>query len=191
MQFSHLLLLVGGGFLLIAGILLLVLVFAFGVGRRRKVVDPEAGLDEDLSQFPPPPKPGTHRLRFEGLPARVRLVVLAGGKNVDLNAEMAESLLQSAVHGLGKVAECDKPRVRVWPPQLSQTGFAPKFFRHVLRPEPAGEPSNWILVAGPARVGTKIVLVGMALWAAEPSLRGNVSLDEEHWSDKLRIQFPE
>lgn len=191
MQFSHLLLLVGGGFLLIAGVLLLVLVFAFGVGRRRRIIDPEAGLDEDLTQFPAAPKIGTHRLRFEGLPVRVRLVVLAGGKNADLNAEMAESLLQSVVHGLGVVVAGDKPRVKIWPPQLSQTGFAPKFFRHVRRPEPAGQLSNWILVAGPARAGHKIVLVGLALSASEPSLRGNVSLDEEHWNDKLRIQFPE
>ena len=191
MQFSLLLLVIGAACLIIAGFLLLLLLFAFGVVRRRRRVDPEAGLAEDLSQFPPAPPAGPYRLRFEGLPVRIRLVVLAAARNTELNAEMAEELLQSLLHGLGQVAVCDKPRIKVWPPQLSQTGFAPSFFRRVQRPEPAGQPSNWILVAGPARAGTKSFLVGLALAASEPTLRGNASLDQDDWDRKFRIQFPE
>ena len=131
--------------IVLVGGLVLVLILMLTMGRKKKF-DPDAGLDEDLSQYPPAPKAGTHRLKFEGQPVRMRLVVLASGKTVELNSDMAEGLLQSVVHGLGEVSDLDKPRIKVWPPQLSIAGFAPTFFRHVGRPEPSGQPSKWILV---------------------------------------------
>jgi hypothetical protein len=177
---------IGGAVIVLVGGLVLVLT----TGRKKKF-DPDAGLDEDLSQYPPAPKAGTHRLKFEGQPVRMRLVVLASGKIVELNSDMAEGLLQSIVHGLGEVADLDKPRIKVWPPQLSMVGFAPTFFRHIGRPEPSGQPSKWILVAGPAKVGGRAMLVGMALTANEPSTRGNVNMRQEDWADKFRIQIVE
>jgi hypothetical protein len=182
-------------FLIIGGVAvaalfgLLLVVALVLVARRRSKIDPEAGLAEELAGYPAPPPTGTHRLKFESQPVRIRLVVLASGRSTDLNADMAEGLLQSIVHGLGEVADLDKPRVKVWPPQLSQNGFAPTFFRHVKRPEPAGQPSKWILIAGPAKVGGRAVLVGMALSTTEPTARGNVRMREDDWADKLRIQF--
>jgi hypothetical protein len=77
-------------------------------------------------------------------------------------------------------------RISIWPPQLSLEGFAPTFFRHV--PIPPGA-NRWILVAGPARAGRRSVLVGLALQASEPVGRNQVSLKEELWPDKFRVQF--
>ncbi len=191
MNYSLMMLLIGVASLVVTVILLIALVFAIRVRRRRKKVDPDAGLDEDLSQFPPAPASASIGLRFEGQPVRIRLLVLAAGRNVELTADMADAILQSVVYGLGKVAESDRPRIRIWPAQLSHAGFAPTFFRHVRRAESAGEPSPWIVVAGPARSGHKSVLIGMALAAAEPTDRGNVHLDEEGWDRKFRVQFPE
>src|SRR5688572_17903069 len=106
-------LIVGGGVAILALMLLLV---AFMVMRGKPGLDPDAGLGEDLSEYPPSPKAGTHRLVFEGQPARLRLVVIApAGRSVTLTAEMAEGLLQAVLHGLGEVADLDRPRVRVWP----------------------------------------------------------------------------
>src|SRR5262245_10887282 len=182
------LLIIGG--LAIAGLFGLLLVLALVLAAvRRPTVDPEAGLGEDLVGYPPPPAAGTHRLKFESQSVRVRLVVLASGRSTDLNADMAEGLLQSILFGLGEVSDLDKPRVKVWPPQLSQAGFAPTFFRQVRRPEPAGQPSNWILIAGPAKVGGRSLLVGMALSTGEPSTRGNVRMREDDWANKLRVQI--
>src|SRR5687767_11247521 len=112
-----------GGLVVLAGVLVLVVVML----AKKKPIDAGAGLKEDLSFYPPAPQAGTHRLLFEGQPVRLRLVVLApAGRVVMLSADLAEGILQAILHGLGEVADLDKPRVRIWPGQLSQEGFVPK-----------------------------------------------------------------
>jgi hypothetical protein len=184
-------LLIAGAVIAVVAIGLIALGLLFILGRRQQAVDSDEGLGEDLSVYPPAPQAGSHRLKFEGQFVRIRLVVLASARNVELTADMAEPLLQSVVFGLGDVARADKPRIRIWPPQLSHAGFVPKFFRYVRKPEPEGKPSPWILVAGQAKAGNKPILVGLALALAEPSTRGNVHLDANEWDYKLRIQAPE
>ena len=168
---------------------LIFIVFVFALVSKKPKIQPEAKLGEDLGEYPLAPPAGTHRLSFEGLAVRIRLVVLApSGSNTTMDAAKAEGILESILPGLGSVAQLDKPRIRIWPPQLSQKGFAPTFFREIHRPD-ADEPfSKWILVAGPARVGPRVALLGLALQASEPSSRGNVSIPVDRWSDMLRIQ---
>ena len=170
-------------------LIFVVLIVVFRRLGGKKEVDAEAGLDETLADYPPVPPLGTHRLSFEGRPVRLRLVVMAAaGRGDDLRPSMTNGLLESVLYGMGSVAKCDDPRIRVWPAQLSQTGFAPKFFRRVMRPEAEGEMSPWILVAGPARAGAKVILLGMALETAEPSTRGSVPLDVIRWPEIFRVQ---
>jgi len=174
---------VGGG-----GLLGLALVLFLVLGKSKKL-DPDSGLRENLAEYPPARKAGTHRLQFEGQPVRLRLIVLApSGRATELKADMAEGLLQAVHHGMGEVADLDRPRVKVWPGQLSMEGFAPKFFDNIDRPEQSGKPSRWILVAGPAKAGQKTILLGLALETTEPTTRGNVRLSIENWSDKFRVQ---
>lgn len=173
-----------------AGVFFIVLLIALKTLLKKKPLDPDAGLDERLAEYPPPPKAGTHRLQFEGQPVRIRLIVLApAGRTATLTAEMAEGLLETIMPGLGSVAQLDKPRVRIWPPQLSVKGFAPTFHRHVHVPEPKAKPSRFILVAGAAKAGAKSVLLGMALECGQPNMRGAVRLDGPKWHDAFRVQI--
>lgn len=164
----------------------------FRLFSRRRPVDPDAGLSENLGEYPPPPPAGTHRLVFEGRKVRIRLVVLApAGRVTQITADMAEGLLEAILPGLGCVAQLDKPRIKIWPPQLSTQGFAPTFHRHVHVPEPGGAPSRYVLTAGPAKAGAKAILLGLALESTEPTLRSHVVLDEKKWPDVLRVQVSE
>src|SRR5579864_740422 len=176
--------------LVVCSTLVFVLVVVRFVLRSRKPrIQPEARLDEDLGEYPPAPPAGTHRLSIDGQSVRIRLVVLApSGTNTEMDSGKAEGILESIFPGLGSVAQLDKPRIRIWPPQLSQKGFAPTFFRHIHRPEADQPFSQWILVAGPARVGPRVALLGLALQSSEPSSRGNVNMQVDRWSDTLRIQ---
>ncbi|HLW63947.1 MAG TPA: hypothetical protein VKS79_01425 [Gemmataceae bacterium] len=176
--------------LVVCSTLVFVLVVVGLVLRSRKPrIQPEARLDEDLGEYPPAPPAGTHRLSIDGQSVRIRLVVLApSGTNTEMDSGKAEGILESIFPGLGSVAQLDKPRIRIWPPQLSQKGFAPTFFRHIHRPEADQPFSQWILVAGPARVGPRVALLGLALQSSEPSSRGNVNMQVDRWSDTLRIQ---
>ena len=123
---------------------------------------------------------------------RLRLVVVAPpGKDAEVDALAVEKLLDATLPGLGGIAANDKPRIRVWPKQLSQQGFVATFHRCTLRSEPEGEPSRWILVVGRAMVGRQAVLLGLGLWAGEANTIGRLTLEPHQWLDVLRLRTPE
>lgn len=179
------------GFYSVFGSVLLLLLLSLVLWlrrRRRPAVDPEADLIENLSGYPPA-GPGRQQLLLYNEPLRLRLVVLAPlGKRALPIEGGVEPLLDRMLRGLGDIARQDRPRIRVWPPQLSQQGFAPSFFRLTHRPEQAGKPSPWVLAAGPVRIGGHQFLLGLALCSGEPTELGNLSLQMNQWRDVFRIE---
>src|SRR5262245_10222339 len=178
------LLLYGG---IAAGVVLVLLILAALLRRGERPVAPEAGLGEDLSTYPPAPKGQRHyQLSVMNQPVRLRLVVVApvGKKPVG----KVDSVLEQVFRGLGEVSIDDKPRVRVWPPQLSTSGFAPTFFRRTKKPEPEGKPSRWVLLAGPARSGQTPVLLALACQTDEPTRMGSITMTEAQWNQVLRVE---
>jgi hypothetical protein len=185
---SSSLLLYGG---VAAGVVIVLLILVALMRRGgKKPVDPERGLDEDLSEYPPPPgKPGSRRLTVHGRPVRLRLVVIAPvGKRKVAEGGAVEALLDQVLRGLGQVAQQDKPRIRVWPPQLSQQGFAPTFFRRTQCPDRAGKPSHWLMAAGPVRAGGTPVLLGLAMWADDIGPMEHKILSETEWDEALQMK---
>jgi hypothetical protein len=155
--------------------------------RRRPPIDAEETLIENLGDYPPA-GPGPQRLLLYDEPMRLRLVVLAPvGKRALPTDGAVEPLLDRVLRGLGDIARQDRPRIRVWPAQLSQQGFAPKFFRLTHRPEQANNPSPWVLVAGPVRRGGQSFLLALALCAQEPTDHSNVALQADQWSMVFRV----
>jgi hypothetical protein len=171
------------------GILLLLVVLIFLMSRGKKRVNPESGLDEDLSEYPPAPgKPGSRRLTVHGRPVRLRLVVVGPVGKRNIAEDGAETLLDEVLRGLGRIAQEDKPRIKIWPPQLSQQGFAPTFFRMTHCPDRAGKPSHWLLAAGPSRAGGRPVLLGLAMWADDKGPMEQTILTETEWDETLQIK---
>lgn len=169
----------GGG---VAVVFVLFLLF-----RGKKKHDPERGLAENLAEYPPPPKPGKHRLLVQGNPMRLRLVVVAPvGKKPFAKDGDIEPVLDEVVPGLGDVAAVDKPRVRVWPPQLSVPGFPPTFWR--LTERPAKQAGNWVLLSGAARANGQPILLGLALWTDKPTKKNQLVLEPNQWSEALRVE---
>jgi hypothetical protein len=185
------------GLLVLAGagvvVLLILVVLVARLFGRKPAPDPEASLREDLARYPPAPgAAGARRLTVENYPARLRLVVIAPvGKAAQVDADKAEPLLEHVLRGLGGVARQDRPRVRVWPPQLSHQGFAVKFHRLTRTPDPDGRPSHWALLAGRAKVGQHYILLGVAVWTEEPTTLGRLTLEPERWPEVLRVKAPE
>ena len=102
--------------------------------------------------------------------------------------DQAEELLNRVLPGLRAIIAVDRPRIRVWPPQLSQQGFATAFFRHTVTGAKEGQPSPWILVAGRSQLNQPAVLLGLAISADEPNNLGRLSLEPHQWLDVLRIR---
>jgi hypothetical protein len=152
--------------------------------------DWERDLREDLDACPLPTRPPGERILYAyHVPVRLRLAIVAvPGKEVDVDATAVEKLLERILPGLGAICERDRPRIRVWPQQLSQQGFVAAFHRCTPRHEPDGEPSRWVLIAGRALVGRQPVLLGLGLWADEPHTVGRVNLEPHQWLDVLRLR---
>jgi hypothetical protein len=150
--------------------------------------DEQAGVrEEDLSGYPPPPA-GEKGLFVEGRPARLRLVVVAPvGKDVTVDVGEIETMLDHVLYGLGDLVRQDKPRVCVWPAQLSNKGFAFLFNRMVRRPEPPGQASRWILVAGQTPARPRSFMLGLAVLTEEPSFVGHLFVPPTQWPIHVRV----
>ncbi len=194
----------GGGWWLVYGLVGLVLLLVLGslvgslwqflFGRRLPVPgESDRDFEENLADCPLPVQPpGSHRLTVYHLPVRLRLVVVApAGTEASVDATAVEKLLDHVVPGLGAIAYEDRPRIRVWPAQLSQQGFTIAFQRRTHRPEPEGQPSRWVLVSGRAQVGRHVVLLGLGLWADEPNNLGRLTLQPHQWLDVIRLRAVE
>jgi hypothetical protein len=181
-----------GPWLVLGGGLALLLLFVAFLGRMfRRPPDRPSHQEpqERLAEYPAAPAaPGAPRVHVENLAGRVRLVVVAPvGRQIAVSEEAIAPFLNQLVRGLGDVLAADKPRVRVWPSPLSVRGFAPTFFRAVIRPEPIGRPSHWVLLAGPTKIGSAQMLVGLALYADQPNTLGGMTLEPNDWRNVLRV----
>lgn len=180
--------LIGGAVIGLLIVLMLVRVLTRGKARPAQ----ESGVKpEHLADYPPPPPAaqGGRRLTVEGNPARLRLVVVAPiGREQTIDAANVEALLDQVLKGLGAVCRQDKPRVRVWPAQLSNKGFAPTFHRLVESPDPDGQPSHWLMLAGQTSPRPRPILLGLACWADEPNTIGKVIVQPDQWPDLVRFQ---
>jgi hypothetical protein len=159
----------------------------------RKEAVPHDNLAEDLESIPAPaPSTGDRRLTVDGVPVRLRLVVVApSGVDTEINAGHVQKLLDHVVVGLGEIAANDKPVVRIWPAQLSYEGFAHAFHRNTPIPEGEHQPSPWVLVAGRAKIGTNNVMLGLGLLSIRPTTLGRRTLKMHEWPETFRIKVRE
>jgi hypothetical protein len=186
----------GGGWYLILGVgrLVLLLIIWQLVRKLRFQGDNKASkrprLEEDLSEYPPlRPSAGDRQLRAEGVPVRMRLVVVApAGKDGEVSADDVEEMLERILPGLGEIFRGDKPRIKVWPRQLSYEGFTKHFQRNMLTLEGEGEMSPWILLGGRAKLGKQQIMLGLALQAAKPTTVGRRTLEAHEWPTVLRVR---
>lgn len=150
-------------------------------------------LEEDLETYPaPPPRTGDRRLLVEGVPVRIRLVVVApAGSAAEerLDLDRLDKVLERVVPGMGAVFKEDKPRVKGWSRQVSYQGFAAQFFHSVKVPEEEGELTPWVLVAGRVKLKEFQMMLGFALLALKPTTVGQRTLDAHQWESVLRVRM--
>ncbi len=99
-----------------------------------------------------------------------------------------DHLLDRVVTGLGEIAKQDRPRVRIWPAQISNEGFAHKFHTSTVIPEKEGELSPWACIAGRAKLGKTQLMLGLAVQGLKPNTLGRRTIEPHEWDSVLRVR---
>jgi hypothetical protein len=161
-----------------------------GVGGAHKVKKIESKLEEHLAEYPKPKaSTGDRQLLIERVPCRLRLVAIApAGKADEIDEDEIPKMLNRVVSGLGEVFQADKPRVRIWPIQVSYEGFAKHFHRNTITPEEEDEPTPWVIVAGRCKLGKQQIMLGMAALAVKPTTVGRRTYDSHEWAEAVRVR---
>ena len=154
---------------------------------------PAENLEERFAEYPPlKPSTGDRRLTIEGVPVRLRLVVVApAGSESEFDDEKIDKLLDRILPGLGGVFNADRPRVRIWPMQLSHEGFTKHLHRNTIIPEGERQLSPWAVVAGMAKLDDCQVMLGLGLQALKRTTIGRKSIGAHEWDVLLRVRTRE
>jgi hypothetical protein len=163
------------------------------IGLPPKPIKEPPKLDEDLAPFVPSSGlPGLRRVFIEGVPARLRVIVVASlGKGDPIPESAAGDYLDQIRWGLGGIARQDQAVVRSWPVQISANGFPAVFHRSMVKAERYGEPSHWVLIAGTTPPRPRSILLGLALWTDDATLIGNLIMEPGDWVKALHIESVE
>jgi hypothetical protein len=159
--------------------------------KKRRTGPRPARLKEDLTLVGAGyTEEGSHQVVVQGMPARLRLVILSVGNKGggELNEEMADRVLDWIKPGLSEVAASNQPGVRVWPASYSFDGFALTLQANVPLPEPKGTKSHWVVVAGDVRMGRIVLHVGLALYTRERNSLRYLRVKGERWPSVLAIK---
>jgi hypothetical protein len=133
---------------------------------------------------------GPQRLVVQGMPARLRLVVLSMGNKSggDLSEEMADRVLDEIKPGLAEITSYDNPAVRVWPALYGSDGFATSVASNLVIPEPKGMKSHWVVMAGDVRMGRLLIHVALALHAERANSLRFIQVKGERWLSSLAVE---
>jgi hypothetical protein len=178
----------GVGALLVVALLFVLLRWL--LGGKKKTATVGSKFEEQLGTYPPlKANSADRRLLVEGLPVRLRLVVIApAGTDSDMDEDDVEKMLDRLLPGLGEICRQDRPRVRFWPTQISGEGFANLFHRNTVIPEGEREPSPWVCLAGRVKAGPYRVMLGLAVQALKPNTLGRRTVGPDEWGTVLRIR---
>lgn len=175
---------------LLFGLLLLGFVARAFRGRGKGKAKGSSDLEEILTEYPDlKSSSGDRQLRIEGVPVRLRLVVVApAGTASDVDVDELPKILEKLVPGLGEIYTHDKPRVRVWPKQVSYQGFATHFHRNTVTGAEDGEQTRWVMAAGRAKLGKFQIMLGLAMQSVKPNTVGRRTVDSHEWATILRVR---
>jgi hypothetical protein len=142
-----------------------------------------------LGEFGPPA--GFPVLEFYHVPMRLAAVVLApAGAGRELPpADRLGELIDSVVPGLAAVVAAHRPPIRLWPSQVSISGFAHKFFRKTPLPGDGGKGTPWCSVAGVFEYKDQPYLIGLILRAETNNSHSQYAIEQPtKWLDLLRVK---
>jgi len=173
---------------------IVVLYIVWRLLRRRRtrlpMAEPVLAVDVDsLGTWGPPADAPV--LEHYNVPVRLAAIVVApaGRAGALPPPDQLDAVFEAIVPGLARVVATHATLVRCWPEQLSSTGFAHSFFRHVKLPGDGGKGTPWCSAAGMTKMEGKPVMAGLVMRSEGANSLGQFIVEHEtKWLDVLRIR---
>lgn len=157
-----------------------------GLFVRKKKYDYDRALIVNLPAEEQMKTPPSVKIRQEQGWLRV-VVVAPVDKNVIVDENVVDWMLERVIPGLRDLMIRDQPEVVIWPAQLSTMGFSNTFHRCIVTGFREDEMSPWVLLAGRAQGGGQTLFVGLAFRTARNSSLGRMNLQPDQWLDVIKM----
>lgn len=148
---------------------------------------PDAALIVRLES--PPEKAPTTQVLVRNLSSRLVAIVVAplgGGGQVQSIGQTLD-LVDKLVPGLSTAIDEHEAVVKLWPKQLSSTGFGHALLRYVHIPE-EWRGSRWCAVCGPASLVDQRFLLGLVIVFDSPTNMELISVENDgEWPSVVRV----
>lgn len=158
---------------------------------RRSPASVELPAPLDLSQLArTAPRANAPRVCVLGAPVQLVLCVLApAGRATGLpGPEQIPALVGELAPGLSDALLPHGTHVHVWPPQLSERGFARAFGAALRLPRDPAERARWILLTGRLQSAHGGLLAGLACLAAVPQRTTQIAVaHESEWRRMIEV----
>ena len=163
--------------------------------RRRKLplVEPDLSIDVAALGTAGPP-PAAPLLEHYNVPMRLAAIIVApAGRARPLPPrDQLAGVFEAIAPGLAQVVATHHTLVCCWPEQLSTSGFALAFFRHVRLPGDGGKGTRWCSAAGLVKVRGQSVMAGLLMFSQQPNSIGQLIVEHEtKWLDIVRVKPPQ
>ncbi len=129
-------------------------------------------------------------VRVRNIPASLAAVVLApvGKSSEAVTVESIPALADRFVPGLSQVIERQAPQVKLWPRQVSHTGFGHALIKNVQIPDAEWRGSRWCVVSGPAILGEQRFDLGLVVAFGSPNSMDLIKLeDSAEWPGVVQV----
>jgi hypothetical protein len=137
-----------------------------------------------------PEKPLAFPVHVRNLSSRLAAVVVAplGRSTQTPSVGQIPSLIDKFIPGLSKAIEQHGPIVKIWPMQVSKTGFGHALIRHVQIPDDQWRGSRWCIVCGPASLLEQRFIIGFVIELDSPNSMDLISLESDgEWPSIVRV----
>ncbi|MEO2036704.1 MAG: hypothetical protein ABGZ35_31905, partial [Planctomycetaceae bacterium] len=137
-----------------------------------------------------PEKPLKCQVQVRNLSSRLAAVVVApwGSSTEAPSIGQIPSLINSFVPGLSQAIQEHDPVLKVWPRQVSKTGFGHALMRNIQIPDGKWRDSRWCLVCGPASVHEQRFVIGLVTVFDAPNSMDLIKVQNDgEWSAVVRV----
>jgi hypothetical protein len=131
---------------------------------------------------------GERQATVNGIPARLRHIIMvppAGVTGKAATPTPVAQFLDTIRPDLSTLSAADYPKAEVWSDSHARSHFRKTLETRIEFPEPAGQPSPWLILHGPVKWSGSTVQVALAFLLNTPTTARIMELNATQWKEAI------